>query len=152
MSQRLDYHELAGPGRKMMLNLHSYLNHQELPKELLELVYLRASQINGCAFCLDMHTTELVKSGMKTEKIFLVSAWQEGGSYFTDKERAALAWTETVTRVADTHVPDSEYEAARKHFSEKELVDLTMAIGMINAFNRLSISFRTQPASLTQSK
>src|SRR5690606_34400585 len=113
--------------------------------ELVELVYLRVSQINNCAYCLDMHTRDLVKKGVSIEKLALVQAWREAGKLFYEVECAALAWAETVTRVAETGVPDSAYQDARSVFSEKELVDLTIAISLMNAFNRMAISFRNTP-------
>ena len=114
---------------------------------LVELVYLRVSQINGCACCLDMHTRELSKKGVSVQKLALMQAWHEAGPLFSERERAALAWTETVTRVAETQVPDDIFAAAAAVFSEKELADLTMAIGLMNAFNRVAISFRRGPES-----
>lgn len=116
-----------------------------LPAELVELVYLRISQINNCAYCLDMHTRDLLKKGQKIEKLALVQAWSEAGNLFDERERAALAWAETVTRVAETGVPDDAYRAARAVFEEKELVDLTIAISLMNAYNRMAISFRSTP-------
>src|ERR1700692_2925737 len=122
-----------------------------LPAALVELVYLRVSQINNCAYCLDMHTRDLLKKGQKIEKLALVQAWAEAGHLFDERERAALAWAETVTRVAETGVPDEAYRAARTTFEERELVDLTIAIGLMNAYNRMAISFRNTPrAALEQ--
>src|SRR6185436_6955230 len=115
---------------------------------LVELVYLRISQINNCAYCLDMHTRDLLKKGVKVEKLALLQAWREAGNLFDDRERAALAWAETVTRVAETNVPDEAYQAARAVFEERELVDLTIAIGLMNAYNRLAISFRNTPQAV----
>ncbi len=110
-------------------------------------MYLRVSQINGCAYCIDMHSRDLLKGGLSTDKLVLVPVWHEAGEVFSKRERAALAWAETVTRVAQTGVPDSDYEAARAAFSEKELADITYAVGLMNAFNRLGISFRVPPAA-----
>jgi len=110
-------------------------------------MYLRVSQINGCAYCIDMHTHDLLKLGVAVDKIVLVPVWRDSGEVFSTRERAALAWAETVTRVAETGVPDADYEAAAAEFSDKELVDLTYAIGLMNAYNRLSISFRVPPAA-----
>jgi AhpD family alkylhydroperoxidase len=112
---------------------------------LVDLVYLRVSQINNCAYCLDMHTRDLIKKGEKIEKLALVQASAEAGNVFDERERAALAWAETVTRVAQTAVPDEAYQAARAVFNEKELIDLTIAIGLMNAYNRMAISFRNPP-------
>ena len=111
----------------------------------LPIFYLRVSQINGCAYCIDMHSRDLIKEGLAVEKLVLVQAWREAGSLFDTRERSALAWTETVTRVADTAVPDADFQAASAVFSEKELADLTIAIGLMNAFNRLAIGFRVPP-------
>lgn len=116
-----------------------------LPPVLVDLVYLRVSQINNCAFCLDMHTRDLLKKSEKIEKIALVQAWAEAGNLFDERERAALAWAETVTRVADTGVPDEAYEAARAVFDKREFVDLTIAISLMNTYNRMAISFRNTP-------
>lgn len=121
-----------------------------LPGELVDLVYLRVSQINNCAYCLDMHTRELLKRGVKIEKLALVQAWEEGGSLFSEAERAALAWAETVTLVAETGVPDGAYEAVRRVFDEKQLVDLTIAISLMNSYNRMAISFRNTPQAVLE--
>jgi AhpD family alkylhydroperoxidase len=122
-----------------------------LPATLVDLVYLRVSQINNCAYCLDMHTRDLLKKGQKVEKLALVQAWAEAGNLFDERERGALAWAEMVTRVSETGVPDEAYEAARAVFEERELVDLTIAIGLMNAYNRMAISFRNPPqAALAQ--
>ena len=123
-----------------------------LSAELVELVYLRISQINNCAYCLDMHTRNLIKKGVKIEKLALLQAWAEAGHLFSERERAALAWAETVTRVSETGVPDEAFEAARAVFQEKELVDLTIAIGLMNAYNRMAISFRSTPQAALESK
>lgn len=141
MQNRLDYAKVAPEGYKAMLALENYIKHCGLEPSLLELVKIRASQINGCAFCLDMHTKDARARGETEQRLYTLSAWKET-PFFSERERAALAWTETVTRVADTHVPDTAYEQARSHFTEKELVDLTLAIAAINGWNRLSIAFR----------
>ena len=145
MSQRLDYNQVAPNGAKALGGVYGYVMKSGLPAELVDLVYLRVSQINNCAFCLDMHTRDLLKKGQKIEKLALVQAWAEAGTLFDERERAALAWAETVTRVAETGVPDDAYEAARAVFAEKELVDLTIAVGLMNAYNRMAISFRSTP-------
>ena len=111
---------------------------------LFELVKLRASQINGCAHCIDMHTKELRAAGEDEQRLYLLDAWEES-PFYSDRERAALAWTEALTLVTEGHVPDAVYEEARQHFSEKELVDLTYAVMAINAWNRIAIAFRKQP-------
>jgi AhpD family alkylhydroperoxidase len=147
MSNRIDYAKASPEGYKAFGGVYVYLRKCGLSPELIDLVYLRVSQINGCAYCIDMHSRDLLKLGVAVEKLVLVPVWREVGELFTVRERAALAWVETVTRVADTHVPDAEYEAAAGEFSDKELADLTYAIGLMNAFNRLGITFRTTPAA-----
>jgi len=148
MTKRLDYAQVAPNGVKALGGVYGYVMQSGLPAELVDLVYLRVSQINNCAYCLDMHTRELMKKGVKIEKLALLQAWEEGGSLFSETERAALAWAETVTRVAETGVPDSAYEAARAVFDEKELVDLTIAISLMNSYNRMAISFRNTPQAV----
>ena len=150
MSHRLDYAKAAPEGYKAYFGVYTAVQKSGLPKELIDLVYLRVSQINGCAFCIDMHSRDLLKSGLAVDKLVLVPGWREGGALFSARERAALAWAETVTRVADTGVPDAEYRAAAAEFNEKELADLTYAIGLMNAFNRLGVAFRATPAAAAQ--
>jgi AhpD family alkylhydroperoxidase len=145
MSKRLDYNQIAPAGVKALGGVYGYILQSGLPAALVELVYLRISQINNCAYCLDMHTRELLKKGQQIEKIALVQAWKEAGNLFDGREKAALAWAETVTRVAETGVPDEAFEAASAVFSERELADLTIAIGLMNAYNRMAISFRNPP-------
>src|SRR5215510_6016422 len=126
MSKRLDYNEIAPAGLKALGGVYGYVMQSKLPAVLVDLVYLRISQINNCAYCLDMHTRDLIKLGVKIEKLALLQAWEEAGDLFSERERAALAWAETVTRVSETGIPDEAYEAARAVFEEKELVDLTI--------------------------
>ncbi|MDB5620659.1 carboxymuconolactone decarboxylase family protein [Tardiphaga sp.] len=145
MTNRLDYNQIAPNGVKALGGVYGYVVQSGLPTELVDLVYLRVSQINNCAYCLDMHTRDLIKRGVKIEKIALLQAWDEGGRLFSQTERAALAWAESVTRVAETGVPDSAYNAAREVFDEKQLVDLTIAISLMNSYNRMAISFRNTP-------
>src|ERR1700745_1957963 len=145
MSKRLDYTQIAPAGVKALGGVSGYVAQGSLPPALVDLVYLRVSQINNCAYCLDMHTRDLLKKGQKNEKLVLVQAWAEAGHLFDERERAALAWAETVTRVAETGVPDEAYQSACTVFEERELVDLTIAIGLMNAYNRLAISFRNTP-------
>ncbi|KRR02312.1 carboxymuconolactone decarboxylase family protein [Bradyrhizobium valentinum] len=145
MTKRLDYNQIAPAGVKALGGVYGYVMQSGLPAALVELVYLRISQINNCAYCLDMHTRDLLKKGEKIEKLALVQAWREAGTIFDPRERAALAWAETVTRVAETNVPDDAYQAARAAFDERELVDLTIAISLMNAYNRMAISFRNTP-------
>lgn len=145
MTQRLDYAKVAADGMKALGGVHGYVAHSGLPTALVDLVYLRVSQINGCAYCIDKHSRDLLKGGLSVDKLVLVPAWQEAGDLFSDQEKAALRWAETVTRVAETAVPDAEFAAAAAHFTEKQLADLTIAIGLMSAYNRIAISFRTTP-------
>ncbi|USE78650.1 carboxymuconolactone decarboxylase family protein [Cupriavidus gilardii] len=151
MSKRLDYNQIAPAGMKALGGAYGYVMQSDLSPVLVDLVYLRVSQINNCAYCLDMHTRDLLKKGVKVEKLALVQAWAEAGDLFDERERAALAWAESVTRVAQTGVPDADYQTARAVFDERELVDLTIAIGVMNLYNRMAISFRNTPqAALAQ--
>jgi len=128
-----------------MLGLETHVRKSsKLEPSLIELVKMRASQINGCAYCLDMHSKDARAAGETEQRLYLLNAWREA-PFYTDRERAALAWTEAVTLVSEDHVPDSVYEEARQRFSEEELVNLTMAIVTINGWNRLSIAFRAVP-------
>jgi AhpD family alkylhydroperoxidase len=147
---RLPYDSLAADGMKALGGVYAYVMRCGLEKPLVDLTYLRASQINGCAYCIDMHTHEAVAGGASVEKLMLVSAWREAGAYFTPRERAALEWTEVVTWIAGNQVPDEAFLAAQEEFSDKELSDLTLAIGLINIYNRMAISFRRTPASVAK--
>ena len=144
MQQRLDAGKIAPEGYRAMSGVQAYVTGCGLEPLLLELVKIRASQINGCAFCIAMHTKDARKLGESDERMHLLNAWEEA-PVFSPRERAALAWTEAVTLVTEGHVPDAVYEEARRHFSEKELVDLTYAVMAINAWNRLAIALRAQP-------
>ncbi|MGM5470291.1 carboxymuconolactone decarboxylase family protein [Flavobacteriaceae bacterium LMO-SS05] len=146
MKQRLNYSQIAPDALKGMLELENYVSNSGLEKTLYELVKTRASQINGCAFCLDMHTKDARKAGETEQRLYTLSAWRET-PFYTERERAALEWTEALTLISETDVPDALYESVRKHFDEKELVTLTMAIIAINGWNRLAISFRNVPGS-----
>jgi AhpD family alkylhydroperoxidase len=148
MTARLDYVAASPAGIKALGGVYGYLLKSALSQSLVMLVYLRVSQINGCAYCIDMHSRDLLEQGVSIEKLVLVPAWREGGSLFDEKERAALAWAESVTGVATTGVPDADYEAAAAVFSPGDLTDLTIAIGLMNAYNRLAISFRRPPDSV----
>lgn len=143
MSQRLDYYQISPDAVKAMMGLETYVNQCPLEKKLLELVKLRVSQINGCAYCVDVHCAAAIKAGETERRLHAVAVWQES-PLFTDKERAALAWAEAVTLLSETHVPDSVYQEVLQYFSEAETVALTMAIITINAWNRLAVSFRKQ--------
>jgi AhpD family alkylhydroperoxidase len=150
MTKRLDYDHIAPAGARALGVVYCYVMQSKLPAMLVNLVYLRVSQINNCAYCLDMHTRDLLKQGEKIERLALLQAWAEAGDLFDARERAALAWAETVTRVAETGVPDEGYQAARAVFEERELVDLTIAIGVMNMYNRMAISFRNTPKAVAE--
>jgi AhpD family alkylhydroperoxidase len=150
MNKRIDYAKASPEGFKAFGGVHVYLQKSGLSKQLVDLVYLRVSQINGCAYCIDMHSRDLLKSGVAADKLVLLPVWRDAGEVFSERERSALAWTETVTRVAETGVPDADYEVAAGEFSDKELADLTYAIGLMSAFNRLGISFRSIPAAASK--
>jgi AhpD family alkylhydroperoxidase len=145
MNHRIDYAKASPEGYKAFGGVHLAVQKSGLPKELVDLVYLRVSQINGCAYCIDMHTRDLLKHGLSIDKLALLPAWRETGKVFSNRERVALAWAEAVTRVAESGVPDAAYEAAAAEFDDKELADLTYAIGLMNAFNRLGVAFRATP-------
>src|SRR4029453_3648778 len=142
MPRRLAYAKASPDGYKAFGGVYVYLQTSDLSQELIDLVYLRVSQINGCAYCIDMHTRDLLKLGVAVDKLVLVPVWREAGEIFSPRERAALAGAKTVTRVAETHVPDADYEAAAAEFSDKELADLTYAIALLTAFNRFGITLR----------
>jgi len=148
MTQRMDYNMATPAGMKALGGVYGHILQCGLPKTMVDLVYLRISQINGCAYCIDMHSRDLLKEGVTVEKLVLVPAWRETGSLFDARERAALAWAESVTLVAQTGVPDDAYQAAAAVFDQKQLADLTIAIGMMNAYNRMAISFRATPAAV----
>ncbi|WP_070085570.1 MULTISPECIES: carboxymuconolactone decarboxylase family protein [unclassified Pseudomonas] len=139
----------ASPGAaKALTGLHQFVATQtDLPAPLIHLVFLRVSQLNGCAHCIDLHSRDLLKTGMSVDKLLLVPVWHEAHYLFSAQERSALAWAEEVTRVSETHVSDEAYVAASAAFTEKDLVELTAAIAAMNAFNRMGVSFRLQPAA-----
>jgi AhpD family alkylhydroperoxidase len=141
---RLNYLAIAPEMMQSMLALDKAVATSGLEQDLMLLVKIRASQINGCAFCIKMHTKDARAHGEREERLYLLDAWQEAPIY-TDRERAALAWTEALTLVSQTHAPDEDYETVRAHFSEPEQVKLTMLIATINSLNRLSIGFRSVP-------
>ena len=146
MKARMDFRAASPEGAKAISALHGFVHRCGLDRGLLELVKLRASQINGCAQCIDMHTKELRADGEDEQRLYLLNAWEEAPIY-SERERAALAWTEAVTRVAETHVPDDVYELVRAQFNETELANLTLAIVAINGANRLNVAFRTVAGS-----
>jgi AhpD family alkylhydroperoxidase len=146
MEPRISYNNASPDAYKAMYGLEHYVRHCGLEHSLLELVKLRASYLNGCAFCIDMHTKDARAAGETEQRLYAVPVWRET-PFFSERERAALAWTEAVTLVGETHVPDDVFEIARAQFSERELVDLTLAIVAINGWNRLAVSFRTVPGT-----
>jgi AhpD family alkylhydroperoxidase len=146
MQARLDPREAAPDAMKAMSSLHAYVAKCGLDHTLLELVKLRASQINGCAWCMDMHTKELRASGESEQRLYLLSAWREC-PFYSERERAALAWSEALTLLATSSVPDDVFALARAQFSEEELVKLTLAIVAINGANRINVAFRTVPGN-----
>jgi AhpD family alkylhydroperoxidase len=143
MAERINAHEVAPGAYRAMGTLQHFVDESSLPRALLELVKMRASQINGCAYCLDMHSKDATALGVPAQKLFVLDAWRET-PLFTEQERAALEWTEALTLIAEDQVPDAVYEDVRPHFSGRELVELTMAIITINGWNRLAISFRQE--------
>ena len=146
MSDRIDYAKASPEGFKAFGGVYATVQKSGLPKQLVDLVYLRVSQITGCAYCIDMHSRDLLKLGLTVDKLGQLPVWRDARSPFNARERSALAWAETVTRVAETGIPDADYEAAAAAFSDKELADLTYAIGLMNAFNRFGVAFRSKPA------
>jgi AhpD family alkylhydroperoxidase len=149
MAQRLDYKEASPVGMNALAAVHGYVRKSGLRKRLIDLVFLRVSQINGCAYCIDLHSHDLLKAGLPIDHLILVPVWREAQSIFDREERAALAWAEAVTRLGEHGISDSAYEAAFAAFGEKPLSDLTIAISLMNAYNRISISFRAMPMALS---
>jgi AhpD family alkylhydroperoxidase len=146
MEPRIDLSKASPGALKAMFGLGAYLRSCGLEERLLLLLEFRVSQINGCAYCLDMHSKDLRAAAESEQRLYLLDAWRES-PFYTERERAALAWAEAVTLVRDTHVPDAVYEQARSQFSEEELANLTLAVVAINGWNRLNISFRTVPGA-----
>src|SRR5918998_1046256 len=146
MKQRLNYAEVGQGALKAMYGLEAYLSKCGLESSLLHLLKFRVSQINGCAYCLDMHSKDLRAAGETEQRLYLLDAWREA-PFYTERERAALAWAEAVTLVTEGHVPDEVFEQARAQFGEEELVNLTLAVVAINGWNRLSIAFRATPGT-----
>ena len=151
MTPRFNYAKAAPGAYQAMRGLEKYLHECGLEEKLIHLIKLRASQINGCAYCLDMHWKDLRALGESEQRLYLLDAWRESPGY-SERERAALEWTEALTLIADDQVPDAVYDAVRAHFSEKELSDLSLAIATINAWNRLSIAARTPPGTYQTAK
>ncbi len=144
LKPRMDYRKAAPDVAQAMLGLEECVRKSGLERSMLHLVKLRASQINGCAWCIDMHTKDARADGESEQRLYLVSAWREA-PFFNARERAALAWTEAVTLVSQDHVPDEIYDYVRQHFTEKELAYLTLAVVAINGWNRFNVSMRTVP-------
>ncbi len=146
MQPRLEIQKISPQAYRAIAGIESYVRNSGLEPALLELVKMRASQINGCAYCLDMHSKDARANGESEQRLYALTAWRET-PFFTDRERAALAWTEAVTLISESHAPDEVYEEARQRFTEQELVNLTMAIVAINGWNRLAIGFRAVPGT-----
>ncbi|HEX7082435.1 MAG TPA: carboxymuconolactone decarboxylase family protein [Gammaproteobacteria bacterium] len=146
MKARLDLQSASPAAIKTMTDIEAYLRKCGLEHSLLHLIKMRASQINGCAYCLDMHSKDARAEGETEQRLYALDAWRET-PFYSERERAALAWTEALTLIAETHAPDDVYEAARAQFSERELMDLTLAIVAINGWNRLAIGFRAVPGT-----
>ncbi|MFI4926080.1 MAG: carboxymuconolactone decarboxylase family protein [Burkholderiales bacterium] len=150
MTQRLDHQALAPEAMRVLAAVYQHVGKSGLPGTLLNLVFLRASQINGCAFCIASHTQDLLREGVSPMKLQMLQAWRESGALFSPAECAALEWTEVVTLIGDTHAPDDAYAAVSTHFEGRQLVELTLAIALINAYNRLAIAFRRTPPLQSQ--
>lgn len=146
MESRLDYTKASPEAAKAMIQLESFVRRSGIDAKLLELIKIRASQLNGCAYCIDMHTKDARFKGETEQRIYALSAWCET-SFFTEKERAALAWTEAITNIQTGHAPDAVYQELSRNFSEEERVNLTLAITTINTWNRIAIGFRMVPGS-----
>jgi AhpD family alkylhydroperoxidase len=144
MQPRLDYRKYAPEGLQAMLSLEKYISACGLDHGLIHLLKMRAAQINGCAFCIDMHSLDARALGETEQRLYALDAWRET-PFFNDRERAALEWTEAITRVAETHVPDATFEEVKKYFSEKEIMDLTIVATTINMWNRIAIATRAVP-------
>lgn len=145
MQERLNFYKVSPEGTKSMIALEERIGKSSIEKPLAELVRLRASQINGCAFCVDMHTTDARKGGETERRLATVTVWRET-PFFTERERAALEWTEALTLVSQNHVPDEVWERVKPHFTDEEIADLTMLVVTINGWNRIAIAFRKTPA------
>jgi AhpD family alkylhydroperoxidase len=151
MEPRIDYLKSARGAYHAMLGIEHYLQQSGLEESLQNLIKLRVSQVNGCAYCIDMHWKDLRAAGESEQRLYGLDAWEES-PYYTDRERAALAWAEAVTNIQDGHVPDPVFEHVKNFFNEKELADLTLAVTAINSWNRLSISARTVPGTYQPAK
>ena len=146
MKPRIEFHKIGQKPIQLMLAIEGYLSGCGLDHGMLHLIKLRASQINGCAYCIDMHSKDARAAGESEQRLYALNAWDET-PFFSERERAALRWTEALTLVADGHVPDAVFEAVRPHFTDDELVNLSLAVATINSWNRLSIAFRAVPGA-----
>ncbi len=146
MQQRFDYQGAAPEGIRAMLQVENYVRRSGLESSLLELIKVRVSQMNGCAYCIDMHTKEARVQGETEQRLYALCAWREA-PFYSVRERAALTWAETLTNIQEEHVSDATYEAVRPHFTETELVNLTLAVTTINTWNRIALAFRAVPGS-----
>lgn len=149
MSRRIPYFQVAPEGIKAIQGVDPYLKSTNIEPRLRALVELRTSQINGCAYCVDLHSRQAREHGETQQRLDCLCVWRET-TFFDDRERAAFAWAETVTNVSQTNVPDAAYEEVKQHFNDKDLVDLTLIIATMNAWNRIAISFRANPAKRTE--
>jgi AhpD family alkylhydroperoxidase len=145
MGERLNFDAASPRGMQAFGGVHLYIAQAGLPSSLIDLVYLRVSQINGCSFCISTHARDLMKEGVSVQKLLLLPVWRESGDLFSKRERAALQGAEVLARVAETRAPDADYEVARAEFADKELADLTYAIALISAYNRIGIAFGRGP-------
>ena len=145
MSPRLDYYNASPKAMKAMIAMEALTSHLSIEQPLLQLIRIRASQLNGCAFCTDMNSVDARRAGESDRRLYAIAVWRDSG-FFNPRERAALAWTEAVTLLAESHVPDEVYQQAKAQMSEAELVDLTIAVTTINSWNRLAVSFRQTPS------
>ena len=146
MQPRINIMSVNPGAMQAMLGLGNYLHKSGFDTKLLDLIFLRVSQINGCAYCIDMHWKDLRAAGETEQRLYGLDAWRES-PYYTDRERAALVWAEAVTLVSQTHVPDEVFDQARRHFNDQELADLTLGVVAINGWNRLNIALRTTPGT-----
>ena len=151
MQPRLDFTKVSPAALKTMLDIEVYLAKSGLERPLIHLIKMRASQINGCAYCLDMHSKDARAEGETEQRLYALDAWRET-PFYTARERAALAWTEAQTLIAETHAPDDVYQTVRAQFSEQEIVDLTLAVVVINGWNRIAIGFRAEVGSYQPAK
>ena len=151
MQTRMNYLRVDRRLYEAMMGLEKYLHRCSIKPELLDLIKLRASQINGCAYCIDMHWKDLRAIGETEQRLYGLDAWEES-PYYTERERAALAWTEAVTNIREGHVPDAVYDEVRKHFNQQELADLTFAVATINTWNRQAIAARSEPGKYQSAK